>query len=446
MFLIFLSLNNLSNTAKILIPIGVFVFILALFLIARHIIYSRLHKRALKTKTLWDDILLRTTRTASLLWSVWLGIYVSSNFVDIPASLLWITQKAVPAIFIALGVYTAIVVVLVFSRWYSKTIADLTSSKLDNIIIEIFNIGIPIYLGFVGLIFILEIMDINVNVLKNWLSQHGLNLALIVGLGFLFILVATALIPRFVHKSVAKLCTEESEDEAKKRSETLVSVLTTSIQVILISGIVLMVLSELNINITTILAGVGIAGIAIGFGAQSLVKDIIAGLFIIFENQYRKGDVVKIADVSGLVEEVNLRRTTLRDLDGIVHVIPNGEIRVASNFTKIWSRVNINISVSYNTDLDQAITIINKVGKQLAEDPKWSDAIITPPQVLRVDNFGDSGIEIKILGETKPIRQWDIMGELRLRLKREFDREGIEIPWPHTKVYFGNQPPMFPQK
>lgn len=442
MFLIFLSLNNPSNTAKILIPIGVFVFISALFLIARHVIYSLLHKRALNTRTLWGG----TTRTASLLWSVWLGIYVSSNFVDIPASLLWITQKAVPAIFIALGVYTAIVVVLVFSRWYSKTIADLTSSKLDNIIIEIFNIGIPIYLGFIGLTFIMEIMDINVDGLKNWLSQHGLNLALVVGLGFLFILVATALIPRFVHKSVAKLCTEESEDEAKKRSETLVSVLTTSIQVILISGIVLMALSELNINITTILAGVGIAGIAIGFGAQSLVKDIIAGLFIIFENQYRKGDVVKIADVSGLVEEVNLRRTTLRDLDGIVHVIPNGEIRVASNFTKIWSRVNINISVSYNTDLDQAITIINKVGKQLAEDPKWSDAIITPPQVLRVDNFGDSGIEIKILGETKPIRQWDIMGELRLRLKREFDREGIEIPWPHTKVYFGNQPPMFPQK
>jgi hypothetical protein len=212
MFLIFLSLNNPSNTAKILIPIGVFVFISALFLIARHVIYSLLHKRALNTRTLWGG----TTRTASLLWSVWLGIYVSSNFVDIPASLLWITQKAVPAIFIALGVYTATVVVLVFTRWYSKTIADLTSSKLDNIIIEIFNIGIPIYLGFIGLTFIMEIMDINVDGLKNWLSQHGLNLALVVGLGFLFILVATALIPRFVHKSVAKLCTEESEDEAKK--------------------------------------------------------------------------------------------------------------------------------------------------------------------------------------------------------------------------------------
>ena len=141
-----------------------------------------------------------------------------------------------------------------------------------------------------------------------------------------------------------------------------------------------------------------------------------------------------------------LRRTILRDLDGINHIVPNGEIKVASNFTKQWSRVNLNISVSYDTDLDKAMAVINRVGKELAEDPQWAALIISPPKAIRVDDLGDSGIDIKVLGDTKPSAQWDVTGELRLRLKKAFDKEGIEIPWPHTKVYFGNLPPqMTPQ-
>jgi small conductance mechanosensitive channel len=202
-----------------------------------------------------------------------------------------------------------------------------------------------------------------------------------------------------------------------------------------------MILSELQIDIAPILAGAGVVGIAIGFGAQSLVKDLVAGLFIIIENQYRVGDVVRIADVAGIVESINLIKTVLRDLDGVVHIVLNGEIRVASNFTKDWSRVNLNVSVAYGEDLDHVISVINRVGKELAEDPEWAPLILKAPQVLRVDNLGDSGVEIKILGDTKPIRQWDVMGELRRRLKNAFDKEGIEIPWPHTKVYFGNTPP-----
>ena len=140
-----------------------------------------------------------------------------------------------------------------------------------------------------------------------------------------------------------------------------------------------------------------------------------------------------------------LTSTILRDLDGIVHSIPNGEIKTASNFTKGYSRVNLNISVGYGEDLDRVIKVINKVCKEMAEDPEWKADFITTPQVLRVDNLGDSGIDIKILGDTKPIKQWDVMGELRLRLKRAFDAEGIEIPWPHTKVYFGNAIPEMEQ-
>jgi small conductance mechanosensitive channel len=178
----------------------------------------------------------------------------------------------------------------------------------------------------------------------------------------------------------------------------------------------------------------------VGFGAQYLVKDLIAGIFVLMENQYRVGDVARVADVTGLVEEVNLRKTVLRDLDGIVHHVPNGEIRVASNYSRHFSRVNLNISVSYDTDLDYAIGVINRVCQEMAEDAEWSEVFRSVPQVLRVDKLGDSGIDIKIIGDVKPLEQWRVMGELRLRLKRVFDAEGIEIPWPHTKVYFGNKP------
>ena len=230
------------------------------------------------------------------------------------------------------------------------------------------------------------------------------------------------------------------EEEIKQRVNTLSRVLVGTGLVIIIIIALFTILAEVGINITAALAGFGIAGIAIGFGAQSLVRDIISGFLILLENQYGVGDVVRIADIAGLVEEINLRRTVLRDLDGIVHSVPNGEVRVASNFTKGYSRVNMNISVGYGEDLDHVIEVINRVGKEMSKDPYWGSLMLTPPQVLRVDAFEDSGIAIKILGDTKPIKQWDVMGELRRRLKRAFDEEGIEIPWPHTKVYFGNIP------
>ncbi|MFQ6116733.1 MAG: mechanosensitive ion channel family protein [Candidatus Bipolaricaulia bacterium] len=272
-----------------------------------------------------------------------------------------------------------------------------------------------------------------------WLSGHGVRIVLtILGAWGLYWLVKR-LLPSAVHTVVAKEMPEQPE-EAEKRAQTLSKIFITTGLVVIIIVAVFTILSELGINIMTAVAGLGIAGIAIGFGAQSLVRDIIGGVIILLENQYRIGDVVRIADIAGLVEDIDLRKTVLRDLDGIVHIIPNGEIRVASNFTKLYSRVNMNVSVGYGEDLDHVIAVINRVGQELAEDPDWKGSILKAPQVLRVDAFEDSGIALKILGDTKPIRQWDVMGELRLRLKRAFDEEGIEIPWPHTKVYFGNFP------
>lgn len=276
-----------------------------------------------------------------------------------------------------------------------------------------------------------------------WFLAHGARILIILLVGSGLWYGLKKFVPPLFDRLMTRPVKGESRQERKKRVTTLVGIFMGVGRVVIILLVIFMILSELDIPIGPVLAGFGIAGIAIGFGAQYVIRDLIAGIFILMENQYRVGDVVKIADVAGLVEEVNLRKTVLRDLDGIVHHIPNGEIKVASNYTRQFSRVNLNVSVAYNTDLDRAISIINRVGQELAADKDWRERIITPPQVLRVDNLGDSGVEIKILGDVKPIEQWNVMGELRYRLKKAFDAEGIEIPWPHTKVYFGNTPPDF---
>jgi len=273
----------------------------------------------------------------------------------------------------------------------------------------------------------------------SWFLSHGIRILIILGIGAALWYFLRRLVPPMVQHAV-KRTKGESREGIRKRTDTLVGVLMGTGKVLIVLVIVFMILSEFDVNITPILAGLGIAGIAVGFGAQYLIRDLIAGIFVILENQYRVGDVAKVADIAGLVEEVNLRKTVLRDLDGIVHHIPNGEIRVASNYSRHFSRVNLNISVAYGTDLDHAISVINRVGKELAKDKDWRERIKSAPQVLRVANLGESGIEIKILGEVVPLAQWDVMGELRLRLKKAFDKEGIEIPWPHLKVYFGENP------
>lgn len=273
-----------------------------------------------------------------------------------------------------------------------------------------------------------------------WLLNHGIKIGAILVVGAIFWFVAARIIPPLVRRSVTRV-KGESKQGLVKRTNTLVSVLIGGVRVMLIVVVIVMVVSELGVAIGPILAGFGIAGVAVGFGAQYLVRDLIAGLFILGENQYRIGDVAKVADVTGLVEDITLRKTVLRDLDGIVHHIPNGEIRVASNYTRHFSRVNLDVSVAYGTDLDFAIRVINDVCEKLVADEDWTSRFVTTPKVLRINNLGDSGIDIKITGDVKPLEQWNIMGELRLRIKKAFDAEGIEIPWPHTKLYFGNSMP-----
>jgi len=272
-----------------------------------------------------------------------------------------------------------------------------------------------------------------------WLNLHGIKIAIAVVLGLIVYLLILFILPRVIHRAIKVRMKDKLDVEVRKRSKTLSRVVLNTSGIMIGLIVVFTILAEIGVNIGPALASLGIVGLAIGFGAQGLVKDLINGLFILIENQYGIGDVVKIAGVSGLVEEINLRETILRDLDGVVHYIPNGEIQVASNFTKEYSRVNMNISVGYGEDLDHAIEVINRVCNDMAQDQSWKKKLLKPPQVLRVDKLGDSGIDIKVTGDTIPLAQWEIMGELRKRIKKAFDEAGIEIPWPHMKVYFGNQ-------
>jgi len=278
--------------------------------------------------------------------------------------------------------------------------------------------------------------------IQRWFLQHGIFILIIIVISFLAYRFVKFVMPEVVERSVRMRGRgRRAREELTKRSRTLSSLLTYIILVIILVAALFMILSEVGVDVTPLLAGAGVAGVAIGFGAQSLVRDILNGLFILLEDQYNRGDVVRIAGIAGIVEELNLRRTVLRDLDGLLHTIPNGEVKTSSNFTKDWSRAHLNISVAYKEDLDKAMSTIRKAWEKMAEHPKWSPMLISKtPWLLRVDAFGDSGIVIKVVGETKPMTQWDVMGELRRRIKIAFDKAGIEIPWPHVKLYFGEQP------
>ncbi len=223
--------------------------------------------------------------------------------------------------------------------------------------------------------------------------------------------------------------------QSARREDTVIVILRGAARVVVWAMAGLMVLSEVGISIGPLIAAAGVAGVALGFGAQYFIKDIISGLFIILENQYRVGDVVTIDGTSGLVEDITLRMTTLRDLDGVVHHIQNGVASKTSNMTKELSSVNLNIGISYDTNLEKVIKVVNDVGDDLANDPEWKDDIVEAPNFLRVDDFADSAVIIKILGETQPARQWDVTGELRKRLKIAFDKHGIEIPFPQRVVH-----------
>jgi small conductance mechanosensitive channel len=267
-----------------------------------------------------------------------------------------------------------------------------------------------------------------------WLLNHGVKIVIIIIAAIVLYLIVSRAIRRIVRISVA--ADKESTPEARQKREfTLIRIFnwTNRIVFFLLGG--LMMLQEAGIPVGPLLAGAGIVGIAVGFGGQYIIRDILSGFFIIFENQYRIGDVVSFDKTSGVVEDISLRLTTLRDMDGTVHYVPHGEIKIVSNLSKDYAYINMNIGISYNADLDHVIKVANEVGLQLASDPQWKSLINKPPQFLRVDKFEDSAVIIKITGETQPLKQWEVNGELRKRIKIAFDKEGIEMPYPQRVIH-----------
>ncbi len=216
--------------------------------------------------------------------------------------------------------------------------------------------------------------------------------------------------------------------ERAKRIRTLQALSVRVAGVVIVVIVALMALDTFNINIGPAIAGLGVAGIAIGLGAQTLVRDWLAGVFILAENQFSRGDVIRVAGVSGVVEELSLRRTVLRDLDGTVHSVPNGQITVASNMTRLFARVNLDVQVAYGTNLDEVTALLDATCRDLAADPDWETRIIDGPSVLRVDALADSGVTIKIVGRVRAGEQWKVTGELRKRILAAFPERAAGYP------------------
>ncbi len=227
----------------------------------------------------------------------------------------------------------------------------------------------------------------------------------------------------------------EMTGSVKKRIHTLVGILLTVGRFIIWLVIVVLSLDEMGVNIVPIIAGAGIAGLAVGFGAQNLVKDVISGFFIILEDQVCVGDVAVINGREGLVEAITFRTIVLRDVSGVVHIFPNGTISTLSNMTKVWSAYVIDVGVAYKEDTDRVVELMRAVGNEIQRDPVYGPKMIEPIEIFGVDSFGELAVTIKARLKTLPVEQWNVGREYRRRLKKAFDMHGIERPHPHRPVY-----------
>ena len=272
------------------------------------------------------------------------------------------------------------------------------------------------------------------NAAAAWLLTHGIAIAVI----FVVAFIARFATRKFLEGVIRRLVPSKhfrTKAAERQREDTLIRIADNTLGIIIWTVAGLMMLSQAGLDIGPLLAAAGVAGIAIGFGGQYLIRDVVAGLFIIIENQYRVGDVVCLDTTCGSVEDITIRKATLRDLDGAVHHVPHGTVQKVSNLSKEFARVNLNIGVSYSSNLEKVIEVVNATGAALAKDPEWKDDIISAIHFERVNDFADSAIIIKILGDTEPLKQWAVAGEFRKRLKIAFDKAGIEMPFPQRVVH-----------
>ena len=230
---------------------------------------------------------------------------------------------------------------------------------------------------------------------------------------------------------------------AELRVDTLVAVLSSLSTVVVWVTATVMILGIFNFSLTPFFASAGVVGVALGFGAQSVVADFLSGFFMLFEDQYGVGDVIDVGEVSGTVEDLSLRTTTLRDVNGTVWHVRNSEIRRVGNKSQLWSRAVLDIDVAYDTDLRRAEGIIQRVADELWQDPDFEDGdIIDPPEVWGVERLGADGVSIRLVVKTDPAEQWIIGRELRLRIKEALEEAGIEIPFPQRTIWLRQDAPV----
>jgi small conductance mechanosensitive channel len=273
------------------------------------------------------------------------------------------------------------------------------------------------------------LLDLTWGDVGEWFVAVGIGVIIVALVTFILVKLINTIVPRLLRPALERQMVGRPEAQVTRRSDTLANVIVRTLQGILIAIAVITILPAFGIDVSALLASVGIASIAIGLGAQTLVRDWLNGMFILSEDHYSQGDVVTIAGVTGTVEYMSIRRTVLRDVNGVVHSVPHGSVTVTSNETRDYSRVRLNLPVHVTSDLEKVREVVDRVGRELASDPEFAPKVVTPPAFLRIDGIDANGIAVHISGTVRPGTQLEIAGVLRTRLLETMQREGLKTPW-----------------
>lgn len=353
----------------------------------------------------------------------------------------WAREHGLPSLLIVVGAILLLRLVLVLNRRllgaFFKGREDADSQKLAQTVTAAAQwVMVAVIVG-VAAVLLLGQLGLNLNVLTTlalqWVLTNGLGLVLIVALT----VVAFKAVGILSGRLLGLLLRGREDVESKKRAETLASVIRWLLRTVIVVVAAVMILAQLGVKVAPVLAAAGVVGLAVGIGAQSLVQDLIAGFFILLEDQVRVGDVVQLDSRAGMVERITLRMIILRDFAGNVHYVRNGKIDVVTNMTKEFSRAAFEVGVAYREDVDEVIRVIQAVGAEMQQDPAFKNDILAPVEVMGLDRFADSALIIKGRFQTAPAQQWRVLREFNRRIKKKFDELGIEIPFPHLTLYPG---------
>jgi small conductance mechanosensitive channel len=276
-----------------------------------------------------------------------------------------------------------------------------------------------------------------------WFITRGSRILVIAALAYVVTRITRAAARRVEHQ--IKTGTGLDVIERTKRAQTLARIIQKTLSVLVTSMAGLMILREFDLDITPVLTGAGVAGVAVGFGAQTLVRDVISGFFLILEDQIRVGDVAVVNGQGGLVEEINLRTIVLRDFEGTVHVFPNGEVKTIANKSKDYAYYVLDVSVDYGADVDRVANVLREAASTMMDDPSFRPHILEPIEIVGVDAFGTTGLVLKARIKTAPLKQWDVGRELRKRVARLFAERGITMPSPQMNVRVEGLDDIFPK-